>query len=167
MRKGTALWDLLGDIYWVDSHPEAGWALNTSWYVRPDGNPNGPLQPRLPRQTGSITDSDLCAKPFFRPFNDALLTDPQQGSSEAARPEIRAEVLGTGIPALSQPTGSNPLDIFGDRNIDLTLLQTGWPAERSTSGWSFRWLHSDLKDVAYPFNHMLYDQLRIIGGLDQ
>jgi hypothetical protein len=47
-------------------------------------------------------------------------------------------------------------------------FETGWPAERLQDPTKLtRWLHSDLKDVAYPFNHKLHDKLVELGGLNQ
>ena len=175
MRKGTGLFDLLGALWLVDSHPEAGWALNTDWYVLPSGAPpGGNKQPRYPWQatTNDISDDALRGDPFFRAFNDSNLTG-SQGSSEAANIQVRAEALGVGLPALSHATGANEVELLGTgHNFDLNStdpdsgFQTSWPASRAST-WGTRWLHSDLKNVAYPFNHKLHDKLVELGGLNE
>lgn len=100
----------------------------------------------------------LREEPFFNEFRVSGLFDPVNGSTIAQNSEVRAEVLGSGIPALSYAVARNAVDVFhppggADRNIDMMTLQTGWPADRVLSLWENRWLHSDLREVAYPFNH--------------
>jgi hypothetical protein len=173
MRKGTGLFDLLGTLWLVDSHPEAGWALNTDWYVLSD--PSKPGSSRIARYpwqatTNDISDDALRADPFCRAFNDSNLNGAG-GSVEATNIQVRAEMLGVGLPALSHAAGANSVSVFvdsgGDRNIPLMSFETGWPSERIAGQYGTRWLHSDLKDVAYPFNHELHDTLVQLGGLNQ
>ena len=177
MRKGTGLFDLLGALWFVDAHPEAGWALNTAWYIPSDpAHPGSNLRPRYPYEatTNDISDSALRAAPFFRAFNDGNLTGTQ-GSSEATNSEVRAELLGTGIPALSHAAGANSVAVFGDENVKNFNMsrsgsnpgfEAGWPDGRALQ-WGTRWLHSDLKNVAYPFTYQLYDKLVELGGLNE
>ena len=175
MRKGTGLFDLLGTLWLVDSHPEAGWALNNDWYILPSGAPpGGNTEARYPWQatTNDISDDALRADPFCRTFNDSNLTGAG-GSAEATNIQVRAEMLGVGFPALSHAVGANSVGVFGtDHNFDLNSadpdngFQTGWPASRAST-YETRWLHSDLKDIAYPFNHKLHDKLVQLGGLNQ
>jgi len=145
MRKGTGLLVVLNLFRLVDSGPEAGWALNTDWYVLPTGAPSGGnKQPRYPWQatTNDISDDALRADPFFQAFSDSNLTGPQ-GSSEATNIQVRADVLGRGIPALSLATGANSVSVFtddgGDRNIPLMNFETGWPSERIAGQYGTRW----------------------------
>ena len=174
MRKGTGLNDWLGHFWLMDSHPEAGWALNKDWYIldpeQPDSNP----RPRYPSEatTNDISDDALRADPFCRAFNDSNLNGAG-GSAEATNIQVRAEMLGVGLPALSHAAGANIVSVFGNgHNFDLNSIdpnsgfQTGWPASRAST-WGTRWLHSDLKDVAYPFNHKLHDKLVELGGLNE
>jgi hypothetical protein len=162
----------LGDLSLLDLHPEAGWAANTDWNIPSDpAHPGSNLRPHYPREAtiNDISDNALRADPFCRAFNDSNLTG-SQGSSEATNTQVRAEVLGVGLPALSHETGANSVSVFidgsGDRNIPLMSLKAGWPSERIADQFGTRWLHSDLKDVAYPFNHKLHDTLVELGGLN-
>jgi hypothetical protein len=103
------------------------------------------------------------------------LFDPPQGSAAAKELAVRAEVLGAGIPARSNPAGANALNKIGaTRNFNLnstdpqTGFQTGWPAIRPLdSNQNPRWYHSDMKDVAYPYNHKMHDKIVELGGLKQ
>ena len=180
MRKGTGLFDILDVLHLVNSDPEAGWALNTHWFVHPDPAHPAFGQARSPTQATitDISDDALRADPFCRVFNDSNLTG-SQGSSEAANPQVRAVLLGVGLPALSHATGANFVEKFGPQNVknfDMSAhgsvgsqnpgFETGWPASRPLdANLNPRWLHSDLKDVAYPFNHKLHDKLVELGGL--
>jgi alpha-tubulin suppressor-like RCC1 family protein len=176
MRKGTGLLGVLRFLTLVDAFPEAGWALNSDWDIlQPDGN----TEPRHPNQAilsdftdnSHINTNDLQTNPFFMPFNDGNLIISGLGSAEAANVQVRAEVLGRGIPALSLATGANSAGVF-DNNFDMNStdpnfgFQTYWPLERISGEWGTRWRHSDLKDVAYPFNHKLHDKLVQLGGLN-
>ena len=178
MKKGSGLLDALAFFGLIDSHPQAGWDINYAWFVLQPGGPlapGGSLLPRAPAQAtpSDLTDAALRSEPFFRRFRDNRLTDPVLGSDAAREMQVRAEVLGTGIPALSYATGANQLAAIGVlRNFDLNSLnsnngfQTGWPASRlANPDESTRWLHSDLKDVAYPYNHKMHDKIVDLGGL--
>ena len=107
------------------------------------------------------------AHPFFSAFNNSNLMDSSRGSDEAKKLNIRAEVLAGGIPALSNPTGANKVDLFGDgQNYDLNSsdprlgFQTSWPQARlNSSRLNNRWLHSDFEEIAYPFVHKLYETI--------
>jgi hypothetical protein len=171
MRKGTWIIDLL------TVKCQGGWAPNFNYFIEEHAG-NVPVKRiRTPQEANSITDAQLRAQPFFKRFREDQLFDLQQGGAIAANPEIRSEVLGAGVPALSNPAGSNPVPLFnqesGVRNFDLSsenpqsTFKTGWPVERESKRWRRRWLHSDLKDIAFPFNHRLHDRLVGFGQLDQ
>src|SRR5690606_9398495 len=86
--------------------------------------------------------------------------------SEAADEATRADLLGGAIPALSFPAGRNPVPLFSTaRNRDLMTYQDGWPTERLNSSKGNRWLHSDLRDVAYFFNYGAWDLFTTEGNL--
>jgi hypothetical protein len=68
------------------------------------------------------------------------------------------------IPGTDPFTGSNPLSgLLPGRNQDLMQLKDLW-SDRPDFGP--RWLHSDLKNVAYRYNHKLYEYLNTTGGLN-
>jgi alpha-tubulin suppressor-like RCC1 family protein len=168
MSKGDGLTSL------TSSGSQAGWQLNPYWYVLPSGGkPGGITQPRYKFQAAlsDFTDSshvntnDLPANPFFERFNDSKIMDASAGSAEAAKYDVRADILGGGIPALSHATGANSVAVFEDRNFDLMSMETKdaggnflWPSARPLDANQHpRWLHSDFEEVAYPFNYSFYD----------
>jgi hypothetical protein len=75
-----------------------------------------------------------------------------------------------GIPALTPPTGrsdlSRILDMANSFNLDLQnsgiLHPNGWP---DRSSYPDRWLHSDMKDVAYFYNYKFYEKATEKGNL--
>ncbi len=143
--------------------------MNLAWDAIIPGQGNTPPTRRTltPAETTQIILSDtnqLRTKPFFRRFTeDRLMTEPvggqSDGSAAAADPVIRATVLGAAIPATSRATGRNVLRVA--RNFDMQSLQTGWPSERDNDDW----FHSDLKDIAFPFNHQLHETIVQRGSL--
>jgi hypothetical protein len=169
MSKGDALTSL------TSSGSQAGWQLNTYWYIPSDpAHPGSNQRARYPWETilsdhtdsSHINTNDLPANPFFEVFNDSQVMDASAGSAEAAKFDVRADILAGGIPALSHATGANSVGVFHppnspDRNIDMMqTLETGWPQVRlNDSSLNTRWLHSDFEEVAYPFVHKLYEQI--------
>ncbi|MGN0876723.1 MAG: alpha/beta hydrolase [Kiritimatiellia bacterium] len=86
---------------------------------------------------------------------------------------VRAAHLTHGIPALTPATGVSrfPIEIMtvgtnydmnsNDEHVGVPKTN-GWPERSSYPG---RWLHSDLKNVAYFFNFNLYRRILSMGGL--
>jgi hypothetical protein len=185
MRKGTDLLDVLSIISQFfsvyQSTPQAGWGLNADWYIPSDpAHPGSNLRPRYPWEatTNEISDDALRANSFFRSFRDGTLYDSLNGSAEATNIQIRAEALGTAIPALSHAAGANEVPVLDSpgqaHNFSLSPagddpgFEADWPQQRlDDDKLRNRWLHSDLKDVAYPFNHKLHDKLVELGGLNE
>lgn len=94
------------------------------------------------------------------------MIDTAARSAEAAKFDVRADILGGGIPALSHAAGANLVAMFGEsRNKDLMDMETGWPQARlNIQRLNSRWLHSDFEEIAYPFVHSLYDNIVNLGG---
>jgi len=69
------------------------------------------------------------------------------------------------IPALSFAAAANEVPslnpIGASRNIHMEDMQNGWPQSRSSSDW----LHSDLKNIAYPYVYEFYERVIQEGGL--
>ena len=112
----------------------------------------------------ALPDVTIRTNSFFRHFYDDNLYKPA-GSALATNLNIRAKILGGGVPATSWALGRNKIDSWGAlRNVDMTLLKrpgsSNWPAGRPNS----RWLHGDFKVVAYPFIYPLFDDLVEKGG---
>jgi hypothetical protein len=77
-----------------------------------------------------------------------------------------AEILACGIPALSGPAGSRDLSVSQNYDINQEVPKANWPrSDQSTYGK--RWLHSDIKNIAFPIIYRALSDLsqRIDGGL--
>ena len=86
--------------------------------------------------------------------------------------------LAQGIPAHNAAMGyckpNNEMQEYNSIDLNLIGIQglprpNGWP-ERSigfiiTSNWGTRWLHSDIKDIAYYFTHKFFEKALEVGGL--
>jgi len=90
-----------------------------------------------------------------------------QGANYATRLETDFH-LAQGIPALSPPTGRTNLDDYGVQSFDMNsadYMANTWP--RSTGELGNRFLHSDIKNVAYFFVHPVFRKIVEVGGLNQ
>lgn len=99
-------------------------------------------------------DRQLRQKPFF---------DPPPNEFD------HAELLARCFPARTNPAGSNPVDVLDDQgeetyNFNMVSLKMGW---FSTDIREKRWLHSDLKDVAYLYTHKVWYECINIGKLNE
>ncbi|MGI6495418.1 MAG: hypothetical protein ACOX5G_04910 [Kiritimatiellia bacterium] len=86
--------------------------------------------------------------------------------------DTRNEILAKGIPALSGPTGRQSVGIrdgagnlLPGRNIDMNEVErpNGWG--RTNQHFVQRWLHGDLKAMAFFYNFKLYEDVVSKGGL--
>lgn len=86
--------------------------------------------------------------------------------TNSANPRLVIDAhLAQGIPALSPPTGRTNLTEYGIPSFDMNGLKSnGWPrADDHDQGDGF--LHSDIKNVAYYFNHAVFEKIVEVGGL--
>jgi len=141
MRKGT-VWP--GQLF----GGEAGWGFNIYYSTYSISDADG------------ISDAQLKANSFFGSFSDSTLYDSSGGSAEAAKSAVREQVLADGIPAWSNAAGGP--DGSGLGGYDMSAHETGWPTIRvNDPKLTTHWLHSDIKNIAYPFNHEVFES---IGG---
>ena len=115
--------------------------------------------------TEKMSDEDFRKSPIF-------CRNPQTVFGDDAQPilEQRDLLLSSAIPAMSNATGRRALQGIGERNqID---CQQRYIDEANTRSWieregplKNRWLHSDVKNVAYPFVKGLFDEIVKQGGL--
>jgi pimeloyl-ACP methyl ester carboxylesterase len=148
-----------------------GWAFNPDHYLnyRPD-----PLNPpsTLP-DTSAITVPQLRANPFFKPFTKLKLQGGGavadaangidlaggSGSTHATEYSIRAWLLSHDVPALSNPTGRNPVSGWStdidQSNTDMDTIKFQWGA----------WKHSDLKNAPIDAVGKLYESMIERGNL--
>jgi hypothetical protein len=134
---------------------QGGWGRNSAYLLRTDPGTGDPVyNPWSPAEAQALTEEQLRAQPFFTRFNNTALLSSTAGSA-AADYSTQTDLLGGAIPALSFAAGRNPVPIFGTaRNRDLMEERDGWPTERlNDDEKGNRWFHSDIKNIAYPFNY--------------
>jgi hypothetical protein len=133
---------------------QGGWGFNHYWDLIDTSSP-------MPAQNANaLATNQFTTNTFFTPFTDSNLTGTN-GSAEAARYTVRAQVLGAAIPVLSFAVGRNATGKFGKSgDTDMMTLEDGWPSVRLASRTDLNnWYHSDAKNVAYPFTHLLWQQI--------
>ena len=98
----------------------------------------------------------LMTQPFFNP--------PPAGKTHG-------ELLAQAFPARTNAAGRNSVGVFEDQgeegevyNFDMVILKNNW---FSTETNEKRWLHSDIRDVGYPYTYKVYDKFKELGKLDQ
>lgn len=125
--------------------------------------------PKPPLEANNIDDAALKTKPFFKKGPNSDLYAPGATGSDYAANNMN-RLLANAIPALTLPAGANSL-IIKDKmdesnNFDMQSWfknnNMDWPPIRKKDK---NWLHSDLKDVSYPFVYNLFDKFVSLGGL--
>ena len=149
--------------------PYGGWEFNSEWDVY-----NPYLWKYVTRpafDANSIDPSELRIKPFFDKSGlIAPLLDPGTTGSEEAR-KTRNELLSRAIPATSAAIGRSYSTAVKDNfniNMQVKSKTTKTIGEDMFVYWprsNGRWLHSDIKDVAYPYLFGLFDDIICSGGL--
>ena len=155
---------LLGSNY-------GGWGFNSDWDVF-DRNIMEFRHMPAPNANGITPSSLLKEKPFFNKGTQdgSLFTDITIGANSIDYTR-RARLLAEAFPAMTLPTGGNETVVTSALNISNTNMESEfqrvglWPRERDSN----KWLHSDIREVAYPYIYNLFDeltkQLNTTGGL--
>lgn len=120
-----------------------------------------------------VTDEKLKTDPFFSPFLEADLIDPDPSvaSARAGEPTVQYDLLARGLPALSYAAAVDRVPVLHsvDRNFDIEVdgrTAGQWPTEgHDTKDTRGRWLHGDVKDVALPYLWRMYDAMIERGAL--
>ncbi len=97
-----------------------------------------------------------------------MLEPPSITNSVATRFETDC-FLAFGIPALSPPTGRTNLSEFGVTSRDMngaTFKPNGIPTQGHGDVYMNRWLHSDIKNLAFPYVRKAFDKILEVGGLE-
>ena len=158
---------LTGDNLLIAGTTWAGWGHATKqvWHeLTPDHHGYFEDVDISAAEANAMTDAQLQTAPAFR-------RRPSKMFSSSIPYEDRCEILACGIPALSGPAGTRPLDFPSGqglgilRNIDMQSFKTDstWP--RNSPFFGKRWLHSDLKNIALPHVFGLFDRFCVIGDL--
>ncbi len=162
--KGCALWHGLNAATFAGAEIEGGWGINARYMANPLA-----YVPLVGFNAGYFADctrEDLIRSPLFTSFDDSRMSSTNV--LDFVDEELRAKMLGDAIPAESFAAGANETDGV-DGNYDMqSETPNGWPADRyeeMSAGMVMRWLHSDLKNVAFFYAHRLF--LKIIGGLEK
>ena len=78
-------------------------------------------------------------------------------------PSVREQVLADGIPALSNaaggPDGGGMSSSHNMNSLKGFHTQGLWPRDND------RWLHSDKKNMAYPYTYDVFNKIVAAGGL--
>jgi hypothetical protein len=148
---------------------QAGWSFNMNrMEMNSEGRPL-PVDPIYTTQT-FISNESLIERPFFSPFNEWALHNIHYGSAKAAESKVQYDLLASGLPVLSYAMAVNSLDEMAD-NIDMQSLKTDaskWPSEKHESNESSgRWLHSDVREVAFCYLYKMYEKMINLGNLNQ
>lgn len=133
-----------------------------------------PIYGQMPSgDANDIPEEALRADSFFQHFDEQHLYGDTgsdfllDGNVDVRDSEIYRRLLADAIPALSNPTGSSPLLGTGAvrSNDDLMAFRRGDPNSVEWPRDDDRWLHSDIKRIAYPFNSRAFDTIVTFGGL--
>lgn len=151
----------------AESRSYGGWAFNWVDWGIPLNSQETIFRERYPGETSSILEdvTQLKTKPFF--FKGVNEADAVFGSGGSAYAQTnRNKLLAEMVPALSNPAGANAVNgIRANNNFNMpSLYKNGWPSSRAQEQ---RWLHSDLKTIAYPYIYPMYDGIVELGELDQ
>ena len=153
--KGTEYISFAPDNWGINK--EGGWGYNPYYETNNWGYvtwPNRRMTTLFRNRIARLTRDDIVRHPVFLPFEEGWLFTTNAISPAAVAP-IRSRILADGIPAMSFAAGANPLGnnaVSG--NIDYGTCKSGeWPRARG------RWLHSDIKNVAFRFVHEFFEKL--------
>lgn len=154
---------------WGFHYNPSGLLSINSWDAGYWKNPLSPRRYTPEEARDEITDVELTVKPFFLPFLSHALFDPESGSSTAATPRVRYDLLASGIPSTSYAIAANPVTSMAE-NYNLSTYKTHsslWPTDKHEGRAAGQWLHSDFKDVAINYHYKLFAKMIQSGNLDQ
>jgi hypothetical protein len=149
------------------SRTQAGWGFNLD---RMEMNSEGSPVPTPPNYTTQtfISNESLIERPFFSPFNESALHNIYYGSAKAAETKVQYDLLASGLPAMSYAVAANPMNGMAE-NIDMETLKTDsteWPKQNHETQLSAgKWLHSDMREVAFCYLYRMYEKMINLGNL--
>ena len=108
-----------------------------------------------PDQAANAAPDDLMRVPVFahtpewafewEKYDDMLVRENKTG------------LLNHVVPAMSQAAGRCELKVAENRNLNTDTFRNGWGRKGGT--YKVRWLHCDLKDMAYFYNFRAWDSI--------
>jgi len=107
-------------------------------------------------QANAASESQLRTNAVFRQVPTSMF------SSNITDQAVN-EILAQGVPALSYAAGVNEIDGVADNYDADSNKPNGWG--RSGAPYYDRWLHSDLKNMAYFYTYELFNEIVSEGGL--
>jgi len=159
-----------------------GWGFNlanSSGYAR---FVNGLRVPIAPEVAAAVPSEQLQTNAFVDWGNYTFSSHPDfvnlpwsNGSNYAQ--SNRNHILSDAIPALTLPIGANHVDAITpdgqlDHNFDMqALYENSWPVGRGNPQYPVgttafgEWHHSDIKNIAYPYNYKFFNQIVYLGNL--
>ncbi len=166
LLKGTSVWHGLNTVLFFndDVSCEGGWGVNTYYAANPTYYV--PLV-GFDASVSNLTRDAVIEHPLFTPFRveagSMRSTNLFTIADANYRAELRAKFLADAIPATSFAAGANAIPssaVCGNINYR-TCEVDGWPRNNG------QWRHSDIKNVAYRYNWMLYRKIiNNEGGTD-
>lgn len=157
---------------WAPGNREGGWDFNTYYdtnivnYIEYDemGNPttNWHNITLPPEDSANISSNSLKEHSFFYRFDNEDDICGTNGSEFVSDRTVHCRLLADGIPALSNPAGGSSLQNSQIPSIDMDGFkkQGYWPDSKN------KWRHSHIREVAYPFNSGVFDEIVDVGGLE-
>ena len=133
----------------------AGWGFEKRWKGARRRRP-------VPQPGETLSPQELAQYPAFR------LSPSWMNSPNLTRLQINS-LLAQGVPTITPAVGNQELSAAFTQPDSCKNLQSaefrpnGWPNRGRE--WDTRWLHSDMKDVAYYLNFKLYEFIVNRGGL--
>ena len=145
LLKGTGTMYLLPRV-----RREGGWGFNPDHTV--------PLSQDGELLKTEYTDEEMVTSPPFLPFAEDWLHSTNAVTA-AQVAEVRDRILADGIPALTFAAGANPVDgVSGNYNYQgADNTPNGWPRK---NGDVAVWEHSDIRNVAYYYVHVLFEKIK-------
>ena len=98
--------------------------------------------------------------------NAVFRQEPAAMFSSNITVQVRNDIIAQGVPALSYAAGENAINLTGfyNYNMDETVHKpNGWGRDDDT--YHTRWLHGDLKKMAYLYTYELFNELVSQGDL--
>ncbi len=146
--------ECLKGINFVVGTTTAGWAfhsyaLNSAWF-----KVYSPSEAANLVATGSITNNPVFKRSPAEMFQPTITQEKQD------------EIIAYAIPALSSAVGNTRIIDNSINNFNLNdedAYKNGWG--RNHMQYGVRWLHSDMKDMAYYFTYKFFLQIKSVGGL--